>query len=65
MSEKTRSVARSVSVLSIAGILCKLIGVLFSIPLNMISTRVATNFYLVYPTYTMLLTISSRFPCPQ
>ncbi len=59
MSEKTRSVARSVSVLSIAGILCKLIGVLFSIPLNMISTRVATNFYLVYPTYTMLLTISS------
>ena len=59
MSEKTRSVAKSVSVLSIAGILCKLIGVLFSIPLNMISTRVATNFYLVYPTYTLLLTISS------
>jgi len=59
MSEKTRSVAKSVSVLSIAGILCKLIGVLFSIPLNMISTKVATNFYLVYPTYTLLLTISS------
>ena len=59
MSEKTKSVAKSVSVLSIAGILCKLIGVLFSIPLNMISTKVATNFYLVYPTYTLLLTISS------
>ena len=59
MSEKTRSVAKSVSVLSIAGILCKLIGVLFSIPLNMISTKVATDFYLVYPTYTLLLTISS------
>ena len=59
MSEKTRSVAKSVSVLSIAGILCKLIGVLFSIPLNMISTKVATNFYIVYPTYTLLLTISS------
>ena len=59
MSEKTKSVAKSVSVLSIAGILCKLIGVLFSIPLNMIRTKVATNFYLVYPTYTLLLTISS------
>ena len=45
--------------LSIAGILCKLIGVLFSIPLNMISSKVATQFYLVYPTYTLLLTISS------
>lgn len=59
MSERTGSVAKSVSVLSIAGILCKLIGVLFSIPLNMISTKVATDFYLVYPTYTLLLTVSS------
>ena len=59
MSENTRSIAKSVSVLSIAGILCKLIGVLFSIPLNMISKQVAADFYLVYPTYTLLLTISS------
>ena len=59
MSEKSRSVAKSISVLGIAGIVCKLIGVLFSIPLNMISPQVATVFYLVYPTYTLLLTISS------
>jgi len=59
MSEQTKSVAKSISVLSIAGILCKLIGVLFSIPLNMISPQVATIFYIVYPTYTLLLTISS------
>lgn len=59
MSEQTKSIAKSVSVLSIAGILCKLIGVLFSIPLNMISKEVAADFYLVYPTYTLLLTISS------
>ena len=59
MSEQTRSIAKSVSVLSIAGILCKIIGVLFSIPLNMISKQVAADFYLVYPTYTLLLTISS------
>ena len=59
MSGQSRSIAKSVSVLSIAGILCKLIGVLFSIPLNMISPRIATYFYIVYPTYTLLLTISS------
>ena len=59
MSEHTKTVAKSISVLGIAGILCKLIGVLFSIPLNMISPEVATDFYIVYPTYTLLLTISS------
>ena len=59
MSEQSRSVAKSISVLGIAGILCKFIGVLFSIPLNMISPEVATDFYIVYPTYTLLLTISS------
>ena len=59
MSEQTKSVAKSISVLGIAGIVCKLIGVLFSIPLNMISPQVATVFYIVYPTYTLLLTISS------
>ena len=59
MSEQNKSVAKSISVLGIAGILCKLIGVLFSIPLNMISPKVATVFYIVYPTYTLLLTISS------
>ena len=59
MSEQTKSVAKSISVLGIAGILCKLIGALFSIPLNMISTDIAADFYLVYPTYTLLLTISS------
>ena len=59
MSEQSKSVAKSISVLGIAGILCKLIGVLFSIPLNMISPKVATVFYIVYPTYTLLLTISS------
>ena len=59
MSEQSKSVAKSISVLGIAGILCKLIGVLFSIPLNMISSKVATDFYIVYPTYALLLTISS------
>ena len=59
MSKQVKSVAKGISVLGIAGIICKVVGVLFSIPLNMISTEVATIFYLVYPTYTLLLTISS------
>ena len=65
MSEKAKSVARGISILGIAGIICKVVGLLFSIPLNMISSdevesgKVATLFYLVYPTYTLLLTISS------
>ena len=59
MAESTKSVAKSISVLGIAGILCKLVGVFFSILLNRISKDVAADFYLVYPTYTLLLTISS------
>lgn len=65
MSERAKSVAKGISILGIAGIICKVVGLLFSIPLNMISSeevesgRVATIFYLVYPTYTLLLTISS------
>ena len=65
MSEKAKSVARGISILGIAGIICKVIGLLFSIPLNMISGGdirggdVADIFFMVYPTYTLLLTVSS------
>ena len=65
MSEKAKSVAKGISILGIAGIICKVIGLLFSIPLNMISEGeiqggdVADIFFMVYPTYTLLLTISS------
>ncbi len=59
MPKQVKSVAKGISVLGIAGIICKVVGVLFSIPLNMISNKVAALFYLVYPTYALLLTISS------
>ena len=66
MSRQVKSVARGISILGIAGIICKVVGLLFSIPLNMIGEegvaeagKVANLFYLVYPTYTLLLTISS------
>ena len=66
MSSASKSVAKGISILGIAGIICKVVGLLFSIPLNMINdgdaiqpNAVASLFYLVYPTYTLLLTISS------
>lgn len=65
MPKQVKSVAKGISILGIAGIICKVIGLLFSIPLNMLSEpgvaesgKVANLFYLVYPTYTLLLTIS-------
>ena len=62
MSEKAKSVAKGISILGIAGIICKVIGLLFNIPLSMIGEsdiKVADIFSLVYPTYTLLLTVSS------
>jgi stage V sporulation protein B len=59
MPGQTKSVAKGISVLGIAGIVCKFVGVFFSIFLNRIDADIATAFYLVYPTYALLLTISS------
>ena len=66
MPKQVKSVAKGISILGIAGIICKVVGLLFSIPLNMIGEegvaepgKVANLFYLVYPTYTLLLTVSS------
>ena len=48
------------TVLGIAGILCKLIGVLFTIPLtHLIGADGLGIFQGVFPTYNLLLTISS------
>ena len=59
MPKQVKSVAKGISVLGIAGIICKFVGVFFSIFLNRIDADIATTFYLVYPTYTLLLTVSS------
>ena len=59
MPKQVKSVAKGISVLGIAGIICKFVGVFFSIFLNRIDSDIATAFYLVYPTYTLLLTVSS------
>ena len=59
MSKQVKSIVKGISVLSIAGIICKFIGVFFSVFLNRIDADIATAFYLVYPTYALLLEISS------
>ncbi len=59
-SKAGRSVIRGVSVLSIAGILCKLIGLFFTVPLTRIIGSEGLGIYQsVYPTYNLLLTLSS------
>lgn len=61
MSEtRTKSMIGGMTVLGIAGILCKLIGVLFTIPLtHLIGADGLGIFQGVFPTYNLLLTISS------
>ena len=59
MPKQIKSVAKGISVLGIAGIICKFVGVFFSIFLNRIDADIATTFYLVFPTYALLLEISS------
>ncbi len=60
MSSPARSIAKGVSVLSITGIVCKVVGVLYSIPLARILGDTGLGlFQTVFPTYNLLLTLSS------
>jgi len=57
---KTRSIIGGMTVLGLAGLICKLVGVLFSIPLQwMIGLDGLGVYNAVFPTYNLLLTISS------
>ena len=59
-ASETKSIARGVSVLSITGIVCKVVGVLYSIPLARILGDTGLGlFQTVFPTYNLLLTLSS------
>ena len=60
MAKTTRSLVGGITVLSATGIICKLVGVLFSIPLTwLIGAEGLGIFQSVFPTYNLLLTISS------
>lgn len=60
MANKTKSIIGGMTVLGIAGIICKLVGVLFSIPLTYVIGAEGQGVYnAVFPTYNLLLTVSS------
>lgn len=60
MSKKQKSLIGGISILSIAGLICKMIGVLYKIPLaKTIGSLGMGVYHQVFPTYNLLLTISS------
>jgi len=57
---KQKSMVGSITVLGISGMISKIVGVFYSIPLaHLIGAEGLCLFQLVFPTYNMLLTISS------
>ncbi len=60
MTEKQRSLVGGISVLGMAGLVCKVVGVLYRIPLaNMIGGEGLGLYQQVFPAYNLLLTITS------
>ena len=59
-SDKPRSLAGGISILGISGMICKVVGVLFRIPLvNSIGALGVAVYQQVFPSYNLMLTISS------
>ena len=60
MANQTKSIAKGISVLGLTGIICKFVGVLYSIPLaRILGDKGLGLFQTVFPTYNLLLTLSS------
>ena len=60
MTQRQRSLIGGISVLGVAGLICKVVGVLFRIPLsNMIGSLGMGLFGQVMPWYNLLLSITS------
>lgn len=60
MSEKQKSIVGGMTVLGITGLICKVVAVLYRIPLAwLIGEQGLGTFQLVFPTYNLLLTLSS------
>ncbi len=60
MSEKQKSIVGGMTILGITGLICKIVAVLYRIPLAwLIGEQGLGTFQLVFPTYNLLLTISS------
>ena len=60
MSNTQKSIVSGMTVLSVVGLICKIVGALYRIPLAwLIGEEGLATYQLVFPTYNMLLTISS------
>ena len=60
MSEKQKSIVGGMTILGITGLICKMVAVLYRIPLAwLIGEQGIGTFQLVFPTYNLLLTLSS------
>ncbi len=60
MSENRKSMVGGMTVLTAVGLICKVMGALYNIPLAWIVGKTGLALYLlVFPTYNMLLTLSS------
>ena len=60
MSSTQKSIVSGMTVLSLVGLICKIVGALYRIPLAwLIGDEGMGTYQLVFPTYNMLLTISS------
>jgi len=60
LSNTQKSIVSGMTVLSIVGLICKIVGALYRIPLAwLIGDEGIGTYQLVFPTYNMLLTISS------
>lgn len=60
MSEKQKSIVGGMTILGVTGLICKVVAVLYRIPLAwLIGDQGLGTFQLVFPTYNLLLTLSS------
>ena len=60
MSDTQKSIVGGMTILSVVGVICKIVGALYRIPLAwLIGEQGMGTYQLVFPTYNMLLTISS------
>lgn len=60
MTQKQKTLVGGVSILGVAGIICKIVGVLYRIPLaHLIGPEGMGVYHKVYPAYNLLLTVSS------
>ena len=60
MTQRQKSLAGGISILGIAGLICKVVGVLYQIPLNNYIGPEGMGVYnLVFPTYNLLLSVST------